>query len=61
MAVRISLTQLQEMVDRIEYQSKHGMKGTVLVSIQKHPNGEEYVEFEQESVYAECFSSFHRF
>lgn len=62
MAVRVSLDQLKDMVERIEERNKRGcMKGSVLVSIQKHPNGKEYVEFEQESGYAECVSTYYRF
>lgn len=59
---RLTLEQLKLLVNRLENRTKHGdMQPVVTVSIGKHPNGSEYLEFEQPCYYAECNSTYYRY
>ena len=54
--------ELRELADRIDNTEQyHCGQGYVAVSIGKHPNGREYIEFEQPSIYAECNGRYYRY
>ncbi len=54
--------QLRELADRIDRTKQYNSgRGYVAVRIGKHPNGREYIEYEQPSVYAECNSRRYRY
>lgn len=60
--IRLTADDLRRLADQVENQEKYGnMHGYVTVSIKHHPNGREFVEFEQPCQYAECNSNYYRY
>ncbi len=60
--IKFTPEMLRKLADDIEHNHKyHNKCNYVELSIKHHANGKEYAEFEQPCVYAECFSTFHRF
>lgn len=60
--IRMTADDLRRLADQIENREKYGsMCGVVYASIQHHPNGREYLQFEQPCQYAECNSNFYHF
>jgi hypothetical protein len=60
--VKITIEELEILVKRLRREVEHGsMKPYVMVTAGKHPNGREYIQFEQPCYYAECNSSYKRF
>lgn len=53
---------LRSLADKVENREKYdNMCGVLYVSIQRHPNGREFLEFEQPCSYSECNSYFYRY
>lgn len=62
LAVKLTLEQLENLLSYAKNRVEFGdMRSYVLVSVKKHPNDKEYVEFEQPCIYPECNSIYHRF
>lgn len=60
--IKFTSDELRKLADAIDNNHKYHCKcGIVYVSIQEHPNGRKYLEFEQPSDYAECSSEYYRF
>ena len=60
--IKLTADQLRELADRIDNESKyHNMCGYVIATIERHPNGREYLQFEQPCGYAECFSTYYTY
>lgn len=60
--VKMTLEQLRRLVETLESQEKYSsMLGMVYVSMKQHPNGREFLEFEQPCGYSDCSSSYHRY
>ncbi len=54
--------EVRELADRIDDTELYNSGlGYVAISIGKHPNGREYIEFEQPSVFAECNGMYYRY
>lgn len=61
-SIKITLDELKELVNDMENQIKYqSMRPVVYVSIEHHPNGRAYLQFEQPCNYAECFSHYRRY
>lgn len=57
--IKLTAKDLRRVADMMDNREKYdSMCGTVRVRIGKHPNGREYLEFEQPCGYAECNSYF---
>lgn len=60
--IRMTAEELRSLADKIENQEKYGnMCGVVYVTIKHHPNGREFLEFEQPCSYADCNSNYYRY
>jgi len=60
--IRLTAEDLRSLADKIENREKYGcMCGVVYVSIEHHPNGREFLQFEQPCSYAECNSNFYTY
>jgi hypothetical protein len=60
--IKMSVNELETLVQHLKNRAEFGgMNPCVYVSIQSHPNGREYLEFEQPSPYSECNSECHRY
>lgn len=60
--VRMTAEDLRRLADMVENREKYGnMCGVVYASIKHHPNGREFLEFEQPCSYAECSSNHYRY
>lgn len=60
--IKMSIEQLKELVERLENRRDYGsMTNKVIITINKHPNGREYLEFEQPCTYPDCNSTYHRY
>lgn len=60
--VKMTAEDLRRLADIVENREKYGnMCGVVYVTIKHHPNGREFLEFEQPCSYAECNSNFYRY
>ena len=60
--IRMTAEELRSLADKIENREKYGnMCGVVYVTIKHHPNGREFLEFEQPCSYADCNSNFYRY
>ena len=62
MAVKLTIEQLENILTYAKNRVEFGhMEPYVFVSTSKHPNGKEFVEFEQPCCYSECNSAYSRF
>lgn len=60
--IKMTSEELRRLADMVENREKYGnMCGVVYVTIKRHPNGREYLEFEQPCGYAECNSNCYRY
>ena len=60
--VRMTADDLRRLADMVENRERYNnMCGVVYASIKYHPNGLEFLEFEQPCSYAECDSSYYRY
>lgn len=60
--IRFTSEDLRRLADRIDNGEKYGsMCGVVYLTVEEHPNGRRFAEFEQPCQYAECNSTFYRF
>lgn len=60
--VRMTAEELRSLADKIENREQYGnMCGVVYVTIKHHPNGREFLEFEQPCSYADCNSEYYRY
>lgn len=60
--IRMTAEELRSLADKIENREQYGnMCGVVYVTIKHHPNGREFLEFEQPCSYADCNSNFYRY
>lgn len=58
--IRMTVEDLRHLADKIENRQKYGnMYGEVYVTMNHHPNGREYLKFEQPCYYADCNSSYY--
>lgn len=59
--IKMSIEQLKQIVERLENQNEyHNMRKDLYVTIEKHPNGREYLQIEQPCWYTECNSHYER-
>lgn len=60
--IKFTPEMLRQLADDIERNKKYRNKcGYVNLTIEEKPNGKHTAQFEQPSVYAECFSTFFRY
>ncbi|MFA9381279.1 MAG: hypothetical protein ACERKO_09480 [Acetanaerobacterium sp.] len=60
--IKLTLEELKTLISRMEINEKHSTKQPyVNVKIAKHPNGREYLEFEQPSYYGDANSTYYRY
>lgn len=60
--IRMTAEELRSLADKIENREQYGnMCGVVHVTIKHHPNGREFLEFEQPCSYADCNSNYYRY
>jgi len=60
--IRMTAEELRSLADKIENREQYGnMCGVVYVTIKHHPNGREFLEFEQPCSYADCNSNYYRY
>lgn len=60
--IKLTADDLRRLADRVENREKYGnMRGVVYATIKRHPNGREFLEFEQPCQYAECNSNYYRY
>lgn len=60
--VRMTADDLRRLADMVENREKYdNMCGVVYAKIKHHPNGQEFLEFEQPSSYVECDSNYYRY
>lgn len=60
--VKMTAEDLRRLADMVENRQKYGsMRGVVYVTMKHHPNGREFLEFEQPCEYAECASNYYRY
>lgn len=60
--IKLSPSDLRKLADIIENREKYGsMCGVVYATIQHHPDGRGFLQFEQPCQYAECNSNFYRY
>lgn len=62
MAIRFTSEDLRRLADSIDNREKFGnMCGVVYLTIEQHPNGRKFAQFEQPCGYAECNSTIYTF
>jgi hypothetical protein len=59
--VRFTLDELKEMVAEFERCERSSYLGVIDVNLITRPNGNQELELEQPSAYAECFGKYHRY
>lgn len=60
--IRMTAEELRSLADKIENREQYeNMCGVVYVTIKHHPNGREFLEFEQPCSYADCNSNYYRY
>lgn len=60
--IRLTIDDLKKLVERMENRETYGnMCGTAYVTIERYPNGREYLQFEQPCQYTDCNSEFYKF
>lgn len=60
--IRLTAADLRNLADKIENREKYdNMSGVVYVTLEHHPNGREFLQFEQPCSYADCNSYYYRY